>query len=137
MNSKLLKKLILVNLIVVVSIVTVIILKKYSTPKDVATINVAQKTETQTIVAQSNPQDVSSSLGISNKVVVTATNPPATVVPDNRCIVTVSGNRYDVTSYRNSHSGGNIFTCGVDMTSVFKSQHSSGTLKQMSPYLIK
>lgn len=41
------------------------------------------------------------------------------------CIVTVNGSKYDVTSLRKSHSGGNIFVCGTNMTSTFQSMHGN------------
>ncbi|PJB22499.1 hypothetical protein CO112_04130 [Candidatus Dojkabacteria bacterium CG_4_9_14_3_um_filter_150_Dojkabacteria_WS6_41_13] len=41
------------------------------------------------------------------------------------CIITVHGLRYNVQSLKTTHSGGNIFRCGTDMTAVFSSQHGS------------
>jgi len=57
--------------------------------------------------------------------------------PDTRCLITIDGKSYDVTSYRKQHPGGDIFTCGTDMTKVFYSQHGSSTLKKMQKYLVK
>ncbi len=52
--------------------------------------------------------------------------PKATARPTAKpCIVTVNGSRYDVTSLRKSHSGGNIFVCGTNMTSTFQSMHGN------------
>lgn len=48
---------------------------------------------------------------------------------DNRCIITIEGVRYDVTAFRNQHSGGDIFTCGADMTKIFFSQHNRALLQ--------
>lgn len=66
-----------------------------------------------------------------------------TVIPDPpapaespQCIITVHGTRYNVTEFRSFHSGGDIFTCGADMTGVFDSQHSMGTLRKMSSYIV-
>ena len=42
-----------------------------------------------------------------------------------QCIVTVFGEKYDVTSLQSAHSGGNVFECGTDMSEVFESQHGS------------
>jgi hypothetical protein len=54
--------------------------------------------------------------------------------PVNRCIVTIEGNRYDVTPLKSTHSGGDIFVCGTDMTATFFTQHDrkmlEGTLQQ-------
>lgn len=43
------------------------------------------------------------------------------------CIITVSGNKYDVTNFRYVHEGGNVFKCGEDMTEVFKKAHGGYT----------
>ncbi|KKQ84838.1 MAG: voltage gated chloride channel domain-containing protein [Candidatus Daviesbacteria bacterium GW2011_GWB1_39_5] len=64
------------------------------------------------------------------------TQEPAPPAPDPRCIVTISGSQYDVTVYRNAHSGGNVFQCGTDMTAVFLSQHPASYLQKMAQYKI-
>ena len=46
--------------------------------------------------------------------------------PDARCIITVDGQRYDVSSYRNVHPGGDVFQCGTDMSAAFHAQHGDG-----------
>ncbi|MEI6728863.1 MAG: hypothetical protein WCK98_04435 [bacterium] len=51
------------------------------------------------------------------------------------CIVTISGNTYDVTSLRNTHSGGNIFACGTDMTGTYQGKHGSN-LALIQRYLV-
>ncbi|MFA6518850.1 MAG: cytochrome b5 domain-containing protein [Candidatus Shapirobacteria bacterium] len=56
---------------------------------------------------------------------------------DNRCLITVRGQKYDVTQYRNQHSGGDIFNCGTDMTAVFNGQHSDKQLVRMQRYLVR
>lgn len=55
---------------------------------------------------------------------------PSPVPPaePNRCIVTISGQRYDVTDFRFQHPGGNIFACGTDMTQTFFGQHDQQIL---------
>lgn len=59
--------------------------------------------------------------------------PPA----DNRCIVSVQGRSYDVTELRVTHSGGDIFRCGTDMTASFFGQHEQQLLNTvMRQYLI-
>lgn len=64
-------------------------------------------------------------------------DPTAAPPPDPQlCIITVHGTRYNVTEFRAIHSGGDIFTCGADMTGVFDSQHSMGTLRRMAPYAV-
>ncbi|RJR27026.1 hypothetical protein C4561_04600 [candidate division WWE3 bacterium] len=58
-----------------------------------------------------------------------------TLSNDSRCIITLWGKRYDVTKLQSTHSGGNVFDCGTDMTSVYQSQHGTN-LSRMVPYLI-
>jgi hypothetical protein len=62
---------------------------------------------------------------------------PQNVTPtsiSNKCIVTLFESLYDVTSLKISHSGGDIFNCGSDMTSIYQGEHGSG-LSRMSAYL--
>ena len=78
------------------------------------------------------------------KIVPTPTATPTTAgnqsggqaTPDNRCIITIDGQKYDVTDFRNQHPGGDIFNCGTDMSAIFHGQHSNSTLRKMQRYLI-
>lgn len=65
---------------------------------------------------------------------IPTTSPPPT--PDNRCIVTIDGQRYDLTQFRSIHSGGDIFQCGTDMTSIFYQQHNQSYLSRLQNYKI-
>lgn len=51
------------------------------------------------------------------------------------CIITVSGQQYDVAPLQSSHSGGNIFNCGTDMTAIYQSAHGTN-VSRLQPYLI-
>lgn len=51
------------------------------------------------------------------------------------CIVTLFGKQYDVSPLQTSHTGGNIFQCGTDMTNTYKAQHGTD-LTRMQPYLL-
>jgi cytochrome b involved in lipid metabolism len=140
MNSKMLKKIILVNLIVIVSVVLVLAMKNTQTPNNVSVVNTSKEDTVETKIEKDDEEDIKVTATQSNQTIGVNTTPtptPVAVVPDNRCIVTVSGNRYDVTTYRNKHSGGDIFNCGTDMTSIFNSQHSTSFLKQVAKYLVK
>lgn len=53
---------------------------------------------------------------------------PATQPATDRCVITVSGKRYDVTEFRLQHSGGDVFRCGADNTQLFFSQHEQRLL---------
>lgn len=52
------------------------------------------------------------------------------------CIIVVDSQKYDVTEFRNIHGGGDIFTCGADMTAIFYSQHDKSYLIKMDRYKI-
>ena len=88
---------------------------------------VVKKTITPKTVAPAN-QTVTST--------TTADAPVAAPTTDNRCIIVVDGARYDISSFRNLHSGGNIFQCGSDMSAVFHQQHDNSYLGRMSQYKI-
>lgn len=51
------------------------------------------------------------------------------------CNITLSGQQYNVTSLQQSHSGGDIFNCGTDMTSAYQGKHGSN-LSRMQRYLV-
>lgn len=61
------------------------------------------------------------------------TNAP---VASSQCVITIDGGRYDVTQFRNIHSGGNVFNCGADMSQAFWSRHNAAILSQMQQYRI-
>jgi hypothetical protein len=52
--------------------------------------------------------------------------------PDMRCIVTINGDRYDVTTFRKIHKGGDVFKCGTDMSAEFANQHPVSFLLKYS-----
>ena len=52
------------------------------------------------------------------------------------CVITVRGEKYDVTEFRNKHKGGNIFKCGEDMTDTFNKQHGEKQLKELQKYKV-
>jgi cytochrome b involved in lipid metabolism len=73
----------------------------------------------------------------------TSTTTPVSSTPtsiattnNSQCIITVDGQRYDVTVFKNQHSGGNVFSCSTDMSNVFHNQHSQRYLQMMQPYKI-
>lgn len=56
--------------------------------------------------------------------------------PDNRCIITIDGGRYDVTQFRFIHSGGNVFNCGADMSQTFWNRHGQSEFNILQRYRI-
>ena len=62
--------------------------------------------------------------------------PTENIIPSkNQCLIVVSGQQYNVTSLRSSHSGGDIFQCGTDMTGIYQGKHGS-KLSLIQKYLI-
>ena len=51
------------------------------------------------------------------------------------CLVTIFGQQYDVAPLQTGHTGGNIFTCGTDMTSVYQGMHGTD-VSRISAYLV-
>lgn len=65
--------------------------------------------------------------------------PVKTATPEplaGKCIIMIDGGRYDVTQFRNTHSGGNVFTCGTDVSAIFHRQHPNSFLDKMRQYRI-
>lgn len=60
--------------------------------------------------------------------------PPAPV--PSGCIITLDGGSYNVTSLQKSHSGGDIFNCGSDMSATFWGKHGQGIFSKMQQYRI-
>lgn len=54
---------------------------------------------------------------------------------NNQCIVTLFGKQYDVTPLITGHPGGNVFTCGTDMTAIYQGQHGTD-VSRMQKYLV-
>jgi cytochrome b involved in lipid metabolism len=79
---------------------------------------------TPTPSARLSEAAVAPSIG-QNKVIATA------------CIITINNQKYDVTQFQYQHSGGNIFQCGTDMTSIFVNRHSQRELNIMQLFLVK
>ena len=66
----------------------------------------------------------------------TAVQSGGQAITDSRCIISIDGSRYDVTVFRNIHSGGNIFQCGADMSAIFHGQHPDSYLQRIAQYRI-
>lgn len=65
-------------------------------------------------------------------VAATATPTPAAT----GCIVTINGASYNITSLVKSHSGGNVFKCGTDMSSTFSGASPRHNISWMTKYKI-
>lgn len=51
------------------------------------------------------------------------------------CIITVFGQQYDVAPLQTNHTGGNIFVCGTDMTTVYQGMHGTD-VSRIAAYLV-
>lgn len=60
---------------------------------------------------------------------------PATPKPAG-CIIQIDGVKYNITSLVKTHSGGNVFTCGTDMSAIFWGKHNAKILQIMQQYRI-
>ncbi|MFA6007835.1 MAG: cytochrome b5 domain-containing protein [Candidatus Shapirobacteria bacterium] len=80
---------------------------------------------------------VFSILKTNNNSPVTPSISQNSVTAATACIITINNQKYDVTQFKNQHSGGDIFVCGSDMTTIFNSKHSQRELNMMQQYLVK
>lgn len=73
---------------------------------------------------------------LTSSLSLTVTPSPASSVQTNSgCIVTLFGKQYDVTTLQQTHSGGNIFNCGTDMTVTYQGKHGTN-MSRMQQYLV-
>ena len=84
-----------------------------STPSAINPINTTTS-NTKSSEASSNASSSSTSSPITEK----------------SCIVTISGQKYNVQELIKSHPGGDVFECGKDNTSIFFSNHNKQFLQQ-------
>lgn len=106
------------------------------------------KTETQTILEKAEEIISTITPTITKLITKSPTKTPTTnptpfptavvspkVTAGGNCVVTLFGQQYDVTFLKSSHSGGDIFRCGTDMTTSYQDKHGSN-LSRMQNYLI-
>ena len=65
----------------------------------------------------------------------TLTPTPKRTVNANACIITLFGLQYDVAKLRQTHSGGDVFACNTDMSSVYQNRHGTN-VSRMQAYLV-
>lgn len=94
-----------------------------------------EQTNTQTDSNQSNEVTNPTESSDNDASGTSQLNPQADT-GDTRCLITVNGQTYDVTDFRNQHSGGDIFDCGDDMTATFNGEHGMD-YERIRPYLVE
>ncbi len=109
-----------------------VILAKFGTRTITPTIQIA-KEKKSTVTTSVTPTVKPTTF----TALVTSITSSPTPTPNNanKCIVTLFSKQYDVTPLQTGHSGGNIFTCGTDMTAIYQSQHGTN-ISRMAQYLV-
>jgi hypothetical protein len=103
---------------------------KYVTPTPGANNKVAATTATTTTQNQTQPNSTPQQQATPAPQAPTA--PPA----PSGCIITLDGSSYNVTSLQRTHSGGDVFNCGSDMSATFWGKHGQGIFNKMQQYRI-
>lgn len=101
------------------------------TPQVIVRQVIRKITKPATSNTSSTQQNTTNNNQTNNNVVVTA--PP---VAQTGCIVTLDGASYNVTNLQRTHSGGDIFACGTDMSATFWSRHGQSIFNKMQQYRI-
>ncbi len=109
---------------------------KTSTKQEVSDQSVTTRTTpTQEVTPPPQKTSTSEKKVQPTPTVVERTDTPIPT-PDTRCIISVDGTSYNITDFRQEHSGGDIFTCGADMSATFHGQHDTQMLQKMNRYKI-
>ena len=82
-----------------------------------------------------NPQNSPTATPGSSQPAKTVASTSVQSLTNGSCIITLFGKQYDVTVLQNSHTGGNLFNCGTDMTSIYQSKHGTD-VSRMAAYLM-
>lgn len=94
---------------------------------------VATKAPTKTVTPITATTTPKPTVAPTAKATPTPTPTPAAA---SGCIVTVDGASYNITSLVKSHSGGNVFKCGTDMSSTFNGASPRHKISWMTKYKI-
>jgi hypothetical protein len=92
---------------------------------------VASKAPTKTATPAANTATPKPTVAATAKPTPTPTPAAAS-----GCVVTVDGASYNITSLVKSHSGGNVFKCGTDMSSTFNGASPRHKISWMTKYKI-
>jgi len=111
-----------------------------SPPQNVILTNLKPTPKPQiTITTSQAPQNMVEKLKVNpTRTIAQLPTDPPQPTPVVGCVVTIEGRRFDVLALRQTHSGGDIFTCGTDMTATYFSKHDASMLNGvMQQYLIQ
>lgn len=100
--------------------------------KGAATTNTGNKVPQKTVTT-TKPASTGTTLAASALTTTAGSN--NSQITETGCIITLFGLQYDVTSLQSSHSGGDIFVCGTDMSAKYQSAHGTN-VNRMQPYLV-
>ncbi len=108
------------------------------TPTVTPTINlIPSPSPTPSPSSTSTPISTSTPTPVPTPTPIPSNTPtPIPTIKPSGCIIQIDGVSYEITSLLKTHSGGNIFTCGSDMSSTFWDQHNSRILQKMQRYKI-
>ncbi len=84
-----------------------------------------------------NTETLVSPTGVMETAATAGPSPTAEKKSD-RCVIMISGSKYDVTDLISKHPGGDVFSdkCGTDMTSIFNKQHK-GNLDMIKDFKVE
>lgn len=135
-NRKTLHKFIFLNIVALVA-VTLISSSAYAGNRNLQTQDYLAQQNSFITTATVDSVVPTKAQPLETTVTPQAVLPQTVVIKDTRCLIIISGKTYDVTTFQDMHSGGNVFDCGTDMTDIFYSRHGGSTLRQMARYLVK
>ena len=142
------KKIYILSKLTLIGFLLVVVISNFSVPKDnrqqaidypIPTPVVIVNKIVKKVVKYVTPAPIT-----NNEAVIYATSQPQlakatsqpTAGPVPACVVTIDGTKYNVSVFRNIHSGGDIFRCGADVSNEFWGRHNQRQLNQMSQYKI-
>lgn len=104
-------------------------------PPDESLKNTITPTAVPTPASLGNTSKTKNPTPTPTSVVTINSNTITVQTNSNACVITLWGKQYDITSLRSTHSGGDIFKCGTDMTTAYQGKHGTN-VSRMQKYLV-
>lgn len=79
--------------------------------------------------------NVTQSISAPTQINISISPTGSSIINSKGCIVAIFGKQYDVITLRSTHSGGDVFVCGTDMTAVYQDRHGT-SVNLIAPYLV-